>query len=304
LHPCLQFLYLFNLTLCCIYFFSRKKFIIDMWECKMSAVGTKSRTIKSKFPDAVEEMIGEFQHRMALAECPNTLRPEVLKEFSYFFLTGNCAPIVANRICVNPTLLEMMTKQWMVHYLACPFEGYSPLPYKKLDPSTINPETGGVVYHHCQSTLKDLVVQFRIRLKKTKFSFHGGDCLQLCLFNSKLKNLFQVIDCSNLADHVGQGNLIPAARACLADDPCAALLTEIMVWKSFQPTVAEYVEDILSCPLSMIPTLYGMRLANHVRLGNSIPINLFRLGQNFITLKWKRATIYSDNVRMVVKNCL
>ena len=159
------------------------------------------------------------------------------------------------------------------------------------------------MYQHCQSTLKDLVVQFHIRIKKTKFSFHIGDCLQICLFNSKLKNLFQVIDCSNLADHVGLGNLIPAARACLADDPCAVLLTEIMVWRTLKPSVAEYVEDILSCPLSMIPTLYGMRLANHVRLGNSIPINLFRVGQNFITLKWKRAPTYSSNIRTVMQIC-
>lgn len=111
-------------------------------------------------------------------------------------------------------------------------------------------------------------------MKKTKFSFHIGDCLQLCLFNDKLKNLFQVIDCSNLADHLGLANLILAVRTCLADDPNAVLLTEIMTWEALKPTVAEYVDYVLCCPLSMVPLLYGLRLANHVRLGKSYPHQL------------------------------
>lgn len=245
-------------------------------------------------------MVTQFQLRVGIVECPKPLQPEVLKEFSNFFNTGNCKPITGKKVCINPTLLEFGTKQWMIHYLACPFEGYAPLPYQKMDPEVINQQqNGGVVIHHCQSVLKDLIVQFRVRMKKTKFSFHIGDCLQLCLFNSKLKNLFQVIDCSNLADHVGVANLIIAARACLAEDPNAVLLTEIMSWKMLKPTIPEYVEDVLSCPLSMIPTLYGLRLANHVRLGNFVPINMFRLNTDFITLKWQKALPYSSNIRMV-----
>ena len=281
----------------------RKRFITEMWDCKKKSSGGifKSRLESSSpFPQIVEELVYQFKQRMAIAECPNTLQQDVLKEFSHFFLTGNCTPDGIKKVCINPTLLEMMTDQWMVHYLACPFEGYSPIPYKQLDPSITNQGNGGVLFHHCQSVLKDHVVQFRVRMKKIKFSFHIGDCLQLCLFNSKLKNLFQVIDSSNLADHVGLANLILAARACLVDDPCAVLLTETMVWQTLKPTVAEYVDHVLSCPLSMTPTIYGLRLTNHVQLGNFVPINLFRLAQNFITLKWQRAINYSSNIRVVI----
>ena len=268
----------------------------------MTSGATKgSRLNKSSVPFSkiVEELVNQFQHRMAVGECSASLKPDVLKEFSHFFNTGNCSPILRKEICINPTLLEFGTKQWMVHYMACPFEGYIPVPYKNLDPADVNQQNEGVIFHHCQSVLKEHVIQFRMRMGKIKVSFHIGDCLQLCLFNNKWKNLFQVIDCSNLADHLGLANLIPAARACLADDPNAVLLTEVMVWQMLKPTVAEYVEDALSCPLSMIPTLYGLWLTNHVRLGNFIPINLFRVAYNFITLKWKRAPNYSQNIRMV-----
>ena len=82
-----------------------------------------------------------------------------------------------------------------------------------------------------------------------------------------MKNYFQVIDCSNLADHYGMANLIPAARNCLAEDLNAVILTNSLTWQLLKPTVPEYVETALMCPMTVIPTLYGLRLTDHVQLG-------------------------------------
>ena len=138
----------------------------------MTSGATKgSRLNKSSVPFSkiVEELVNQFQHRMAVGECSASLKPDVLKEFSHFFNTGNCSPILRKEICINPTLLEFGTKQWMVHYMACPFEGYIPVPYKNLDPADVNQQNEGVIFHHCQSVLKEHVIQFRMRMGRSRF---------------------------------------------------------------------------------------------------------------------------------------
>jgi hypothetical protein len=48
----------------------------------------------------------------------------------------------------------------------------------------------------------------------------------------------------------------------------------------------------------MIPTLYGLHLANHVRLGNCIPVHILRNAPNPVTLVWKKSPTYSENIRL------
>jgi len=84
-------------------------------------------------------------------------------------------------------------------------------------------------------------------------------------------------------------------------------LTETSRWVNFQKsTVAEYVELVLACPLSMIPTVYGLRLANHLLLGSSDCANLHDLtSSNLVTLKWlKTASTYSNNIKLAVSPAL
>ncbi len=108
---------------------------------------------------------------------------------------------------------------------------------------------------------------------------------------------FDVIDTSNLADHVGLANLINAYNKRLLDLPEAMLFTESMSWKGLATSLLQYIEETLCSPLSMIPTIYGMRLADHVELGASAPVNLNRVMLvPTVNLCWKKVPIYHNIV--------
>ena len=73
--------------------------------------------------------------------------------------------------------------------------------------------------------------------------------------------------CSNFVDNVGLANLIVACCQRLSDNPNAILYTEIMT--DNQHSANNIVETSLCAPLSLIPTIYGLRLADHVELRDS-----------------------------------
>ena len=57
----------------------------------------------------------------------------------------------------------------------------------------------------------------------------------------------------------------------------------------------------LFCPLSMNkPTLYGMKLANNLKLGSPVSClrQVTRHRQRFLTLKWHKVTDYSTNFKL------
>jgi len=177
------------------------------------------------------------------------------------------------------------------------FEGYFPIPYSKLNSTSTAARNGGkILLHHCQAVLKERLIKFRAQERTVTFFFHVDDGLLLCLFNPDMKKRFQVIDTSNVADHAGLANMIHAAQNCLEEGPDSVLLTESMNWQALKPSVLEYIEAVLCCPLSMIPTLYGLQLANHVHLGNCIPVNILRVAQNPVNLVWKKAPAFSENI--------
>ena len=89
------------------------------------------------------------------------------------------------------------------------------------------PHGGRILLSHCQGVLKEQLIKFRARKKKTSFHFHLGNTLQICLSKPMLKNRFQVIDCSFLADFVGLTNVLTTVRNCLANDPTAIMLTDL-----------------------------------------------------------------------------
>ena len=63
------------------------------------------------------------------------------------------------------------------------------------------------------------------------------------------------------------------------------LLTQSRLWATISKTESlQYVEESLCAPLSMIPTIYGLRLANHVELGSAVPSEC-----GSIPLCWYRA---------------
>ena len=192
-------------------------------------------------------------------------------------------------VCVNPTMLDPTTYRWQVHYELSPFYGYLPLTREELDTSNDK----GILIRTCQKILKNLVADYKKRIDGVKIFFHLEDAVEFCLSESTL--VFDVIDCSNLADHIGLVHLINGCEKILADTPGAMLFTETMVWKLLGPSGLEYVEETLCCPLSLIPTIYGLQLLSHVELGSSKPTNNL-LGNKIppIMLCWKKAPIFQN----------
>ena len=97
-------------------------------------------------------------------------------------------------------------------------------------------------------------------------------------------------------------NVLPvAARLMINDNPNAVLVTEADAWHGFRGPefIVTYVEKALCCPISMIPTVYGMRLMDHLQLGCSVPAKFHdsKLANAFI-LKWQKALPYSTNIKL------
>ena len=96
--------------------------------------------------------------------------------------------------------------------------------------------------------------------------FHTTDALDLC---NDLTDYFQVIDTSDLADSVRLANVIIATPSRLRSrSEHSLLITRSMNWESLAPSFSSYVESTLSAPLSMIPTLYGVRHSDPMMLAN------------------------------------
>lgn len=109
-------------------------------------------------------------------------------------------------------------------------------------------------------------------------------------------------------DEFGLANVLMAASGCLADTPEAALLTETKLNSKPKPTLTKYIEDNLCCPLSLIPTVYGVRLANHIKLGSTECYELHdcvskRVHFTF-KLRWLNIPAYSSNVNLGVTSDL
>ena len=154
------------------------------------------------------------------------------------------------------------------------------------------------------------MTELRLRRERNRFHFYFGDSLDLCLTDQELHNKMHVIHCScDLVRHINVANILPVVSACLNGDMKeAVLVTEIsFLQHSPHTTLVGYVEDQLCCQLTMIPTMYGVRLLDHVRLGSYVCFqfhDLLKL-ETSIALKWCKAPIaYSTDVRLDVSPAL
>jgi hypothetical protein len=238
------------------------------------------------------KIVNEYASFLALTfkGFPSSFRQKIEEEARPYYSTGSCRlPNGMGNVCVNPTMLDPTTYRWQVHYQLCPFDGYLPLTREELDTS----DDEGILIRTCQKILKNLVADFKKRIDGVKIFFYLEDAVEFCLSESTL--VFDLIDCSNLADHIGLVHLINGCEKILADTPGAILFTETMTWKSLAPSGLEYVEETLCCPLSLIPTIYGMQLLSHVELGSSKPTNnLFGNRIPAIMLCWKKAPTFQN----------
>lgn len=261
---------------------------IDFMVKGQKIVNEKGKETHSAFSEYIDMAASFLTSR--IEDLDDSRKKQVQEEARLYFSKGNCR--LGNGsidVCVNPTMLNPTTYRWQVHYQLCPFDGYLPLTRGK-EMDTFN--GNGILIRTCQKILQSLVANYRRRMKTVKMFFHVDDALEFCLSNAKLS--FDVIDCSNLADHVGLINLINACEKRLSKTSEAMLFTETMTWTTLAPTVFNYIEEALCCPLSMIPTIYGLRLANHVKLGSSEPANL-RLFMGYpVRLCWQKALPFGN----------
>ena len=249
---------------CFLSFFSRMNYILS--------VATRLKSIDSGIYKDTDLWLQVSEHQasweaagMKIHGFPQSLKDNIIKEIELYFKSGNSSPTAiksGDLQWFNPTLLEPNTLEWRVNATSCPFTGYSPLQPDQLE----NPADFGVVTRHCQEVLKDLLISYRKIKDNIEFYIHADDDLQFCLEDNSEK--FDVIDSSSLADDVGLANLILACSRKLDHHNDALLLTESVDWGKVGPTVMNYLEETLCAPLTMFPTIYGLRLMNQVELGN------------------------------------
>ncbi len=106
----------------------------------------------------------------------------------------------------------------------------------------------GTIIRSCQKMLKSLVIAYRKRMETVKIFFNIEDALEFCY--AKTVEKFDVIDCSNPADHIGLANILNASTERLKDNPVALLFTETINWRYFAASVTQYVEKALCAPLT------------------------------------------------------
>ena len=214
------------------------------------------------------------------------LTASLTEEIEQYFITGNSGQHQDSNSdkWINPTLLQPNTAKWAVHFACCPFYGYSPLPLKELDGSGA---CKGIAFAYCQAELKKLLIAFKKRQKNVTFHFHLHDPLVFCYQDSLLQ--FDIIDGSSfLADKVGLVNLVNAAAQKLRSDQ-SVLITDSCSWTFIAPDVSGYLQTALCCPLSLIPTIYGLRLIDSVELGPDTFISTRHSSRPFSRLRWKKA---------------
>ena len=227
----------------------------------------------------------KVSEHMGVNGFPESLKQAVILETRKFLFEPEEEVGKSKVIYINPTLLELNSRKWSVYHRVCPFNGYLPLPINELNPMV---DDCTRVTAYCQQVLRNYLISFREKRHNIRWIFHFGNPLELCY---SITEKFDVIDCSNLADDVGLANLIVAAGLRLSEEVESGLLLETSYWISSASTIVEYIEDGLCAPLSMLPSMYGLRLVHPTQFGASTPPD-----SNVVFLTWKRTPPY-ENLR-------
>ena len=233
-----------------------------------------------------EEVVLQWETNIGTTDLSDSIRKKIRNEAVQFFEKSTCRLGNEIHVCVNPTMLHPTSLLWQVES-AFPFDGYLPLTKEELN--TLPKDK--ILIRSCQKILKNLVSNYRQRTATTAIFFHLGNALEFCYAETEE---FDVIDCSNLADHIGLPNVINASSSRLSNNPGAVLLTESMSWRKLAYSLKQYVEEALCAPLSMIPTIYGLRLASHVQLGHSTAVGLQVPKTHPAILSWRKAPPFTN----------
>jgi hypothetical protein len=211
------------------------------------------------FTASANELANQFVTRDGIVGLTPCVKKKIYNEVLNCYREGSCRlQQNVKPMCVNPTFLDPQTNDWKMMGLT-PFEGYLPMAKRELLTSGER-----IMTQSCSEILKNLILSYRQRIQTVQVVFQLEEAIEFC---SSDANKFDVIDCSNFVDNVGLANLIVACCQRLSNNPNAILYTEIMT--DNQHSANNIVETSLCAPLSMIPTIYGLRLADHVELRDS-----------------------------------
>jgi len=138
-----------------------------------------------------------------------------------------------------------------------------------------------VAFQQPKSKFAKLCVAFQQR-GAVQIYFHLQNPLE---FTQTSNIRFDAVDFSVLPDQIGLANVLNAGGQVLRSLPESILMVE-SDWESVGvASLREYIESSLGAPLSMIPTLYGLRLANSQKnISASSPARMM----------WRRAPVYQN----------
>ncbi|GAB4819421.1 hypothetical protein N2152v2_006467 [Parachlorella kessleri] len=207
---------------------------------------------------------------------------------------------------VNPTLLDLDTGAWSLHYGSSPFLSYFPLgPEAK--PKELAQPYG--LTQACLGVLTSMVRGWQACRAERSLSMHFmlGDALQLCQYGLEAES-FSVVDTSNLADHVGLLNVLTCVPRVLQRSPYARLFTGTMTWPTAARRLAGYLEMALGVDPRLFPTIFGLRLLNDPKQeGRQFPHNLLSsAGMRDVsdTLEWMPAVQPSLKPQLQVEEAI
>lgn len=166
---------------------------------------------------------------------------------------------------INPTLIRPFSHKWRQHYSSCAFVGYPPLERKDL-------EQGKSCADVCKEKLAVWVKRYQEQNKNyqatLKVTLWTGDALALCTSGFPPDMLFNVIDTSNLSDHIGLLNVVVCCGPRLKVPTASLLFTSSMLWCGECHSIEEYYNKCVGVPLKLLPTVLGLKLAVDLELGS------------------------------------
>ncbi|XP_046633289.1 uncharacterized protein LOC124312836 isoform X2 [Daphnia pulicaria] len=241
----------------------RNQCLLDLWDVMYPGLLQEKAELNNAdlFAASLNELVKQFQLREGFIGFAPFVKKKISNEVLEYYRNGS-SHLKKNHskpVCVNPTLLIPKTHDWKIYSLFTPFDSY--LPMEKGELITSDEQ---IMTHSCSEILKRLVSSYRSRIPTVKIVFHLEEALKHCYSDA---NKFDVIDCSGFVSRVGLANLVVACCQKLSDNPNAIFYTTIIT--DSHHSANNIVETSLCAPLSMIPTIYGLRLADHVELRDS-----------------------------------
>lgn len=217
-------------------------------------------------------------------------------EVSSFVKTGNCfaenvlsLDLSTFPTTVNPTMFERSDGVYNLHYGSMPFSGYchtiefSPgamksagIP-KNLSSSMLVQSQFFKSFPLLSNSFQQFTMWIQSANRVTNnestrsafsFTFNNLDAVVFCQelhFLSDCRNQFDVINASNLFDHLSPPNLILPAIVLLKEN--GILICSSLLYKNFNSNFDEYIASCFGFDCKLLPVILGIRCINHEGAG-------------------------------------